>query len=226
MAAKAKAKSEPAAGLAVEVVPIDSIHADPANVRQHPERNLAAIKASLARFKQQKPLVVDADGIVRAGNGTLEAARSLGWESIAIVRTPLRGSEATAYAIADNRTGDLGGFDDTALAETLRSLQSEDFDLAGVGYTEDEVDALIERLAGEVVNDPQAEWEGMPEFEHEDKTAFQSIHVHFKDQAAVDEFARLVGQNLTANTRSIWYPQIEIESYADKAYTGREGDES
>ena len=49
---KSKTKPKP---LAVETVPIDSIHVDPANVRRHPERNLATIRASLARFGQQKP---------------------------------------------------------------------------------------------------------------------------------------------------------------------------
>lgn len=130
-----------------ESVRVDSIHLDPANVRTHPERNLATIKASLARFGQQKPIVVDADGIVRAGNGTLEAARALGWKAIQIVRTPLRGSEATAYAIADNRSADLAEWDGTGLAEQLRSLQSEDFDLDAVGYTDDEIGSLIDGLA-------------------------------------------------------------------------------
>jgi hypothetical protein len=48
-----------------ETVPIDSLSFDPANVRKHGERNLATIKASLQRFGQQKPIVVDANGVVR-----------------------------------------------------------------------------------------------------------------------------------------------------------------
>ncbi len=129
-----------------ETVPIDSIHTDPANVRRHPERNMATIKASLARFGQQKPIVVDVNGIVRAGNGTLDAARALGWSDIAIVRTSLQGSEATAYAIADNRSSELAEWGEAELAETLRALQSEDFDLAAIGFTDDEVDELIDGL--------------------------------------------------------------------------------
>jgi ParB family transcriptional regulator, chromosome partitioning protein len=139
----------------IEHASLDKIHPDPANVRRHPERNLDAIKASLARFGQQKPIIVDAAGIIRAGNGTYEAAKALGWDSIAVVRTALQGSEATAYAIADNRTAELAEWDDAALAETLRSLQSEDFDLDSVGYTDDEVDAILEKLAGGIVPDFQ-----------------------------------------------------------------------
>src|SRR5690349_3239073 len=106
--------------MTVEEVEITSLSSDPANVRRHSERNLETIKASLRRFGQQRPIVVDSSGIVRAGNGTLAAAQSLGWTHIKIIRTNLAGSEATAYAIADNRAGDpeVGStFDPQALAE-------------------------------------------------------------------------------------------------------------
>jgi ParB-like chromosome segregation protein Spo0J len=124
-------------------VPIDSISPDPANARTHDERNLTAIAASLRRFGQQKPLVVDGKGVIRAGSGTYLAARErLGWDRIAVVRTELEGSEATAYALADNRAGDLGGFDDTALAAQLEALGAEGFDLVELGWNADELDAL------------------------------------------------------------------------------------
>src|SRR5438874_8509523 len=97
--------------MTIETLPISSLHLDPANARRHPARNLDAIKASLARFGQQKPIVVDAAGICRAGNGTLAAARALGWATIRAVRTPLAGAEAAAYAIADNRTAELAEWD-------------------------------------------------------------------------------------------------------------------
>ena len=74
--------------LDVRRVPLDSIHPDPANVRLHDERNLESIRGSLARFDQQKPVVVDHAGVIRAGNGTYLAAKALGWETIQVVVTP------------------------------------------------------------------------------------------------------------------------------------------
>jgi ParB-like chromosome segregation protein Spo0J len=196
------------AKLAVEWVKVDSIHIDPANVRRHPERNLETIKASLARFGQQKPIVVDADGIVRAGNGTLEAARALNWGNVAIVRTPLKGSEATAYAIADNRSSELAEWDETGLAEQLRALQSEDFDLDAVGYSGDEVDALIERLAGEIVDDPAGEWQGMPEFVQEAIHEVQLI-VYFASLDDKQAFSSQVGQCVNPETKFVWFPKSD-----------------
>jgi DNA modification methylase len=127
-----------------ELVKIETLVFDPANARKHGEKNLAAIKSSLQRFGQQKPIVVDANGVVRAGNGTLAAAKALGWKEIAIVRSPLSGSEATAYAIADNRTSELAEWDDDVLSQTLAALQIEDEELAlASGFDAKEIDALL-----------------------------------------------------------------------------------
>jgi hypothetical protein len=68
-------------------------------------------------------------------------------------------------------------------------------------------------------NDIGEHWRGMPEFEQDDKTALQSIHVHFKTKRDVEDFARLINQTITEKTRSLWYPFIEIETYADKSYS-------
>ena len=48
----------PTANLSIRRVHLDSLHQDPANARQHGERNLDSIRASLQRFGQAEPLVV------------------------------------------------------------------------------------------------------------------------------------------------------------------------
>lgn len=124
-------------------VDIDSVSQDPANLRKHGNRNLEAIKASLRKFGQQKPIVVSKAGVILAGNGTWDAAKSLGWDKIKIVRTTLAGADATGFSIADNRTGELAEWDDVALAETLRALQSEDFEIEAAGFTGDDIVAVF-----------------------------------------------------------------------------------
>jgi DNA modification methylase len=129
----------------IETLPLATISLDPANVRLHDERNLDAIRGSLARFGQQKPIVIDGAGVIRAGNGTYLAAKALGWESISAVRTELEGLEAAAFAIADNRTSDLSVFDNAALSTLLQSLHAEDA-LAGVGFDEKELNAILDEV--------------------------------------------------------------------------------
>jgi ParB-like chromosome segregation protein Spo0J len=126
---------------------ITELSLDPSNVRKHSRRNLDAIKASLRKFGQQKPIVVDAKGIVLAGNGTLTAAQELGWTEIQIVRTELEGVEAIMFAIADNRTAELAEWEDDKLNAVLKSLQDEGVDLVDVGYSPEDVKIEVEKEA-------------------------------------------------------------------------------
>ncbi len=128
----------------VEVVSIGDLLSDPANVRKHSKKNLDSIKGSLKAFGYQKPIVVDKNGLVIAGNGTLAAAQSLGWKEIPIVRSELEGTNRTAYAIADNRTGELAEWDMSALADQLTALEELDFDLGGIGFETDDLKSLLE----------------------------------------------------------------------------------
>ena len=142
----------PSAG--IEDIPCADLHNDPANVRKHGDQNLAAIKASLVRFGQQKPIVVNQDGVVVAGNGTLMAARALNWTTIKAIRTNLVGSEATAFAIADNRTAELAEWDESALHQQLAAIAINDEELlAATGFDEKELAKLAAANAPEVIED-------------------------------------------------------------------------
>ena len=46
-------------------------------------------------------------------------------------------------------------------------------------------------------------------------TAIQSIHVHFKTREDIEAFAKLIGQNITEDTKSLWYPKTEIVRYGE-----------
>ena len=131
-------------GLQIERRSVHDLSNDPANARKHNDRNIDAIISSLRRFGQQKPIVIDRNNIVRAGNGTLEAARRLGWESIDCVTTSLQGSDAIAYAIADNRTAELAEWDSDILAAQLNGLLTDDEALANAaGFSAEEIEAML-----------------------------------------------------------------------------------
>ena len=76
---------------------------------------------------------------VLAGNHTLDAARHLGWSSIAAEVVDVDDKQAARIVAADNRTADLGNYDNDALIELLR----EAGDLDGTGYDTDALEALI-----------------------------------------------------------------------------------
>ena len=145
------------------LVPIESLAPWPGNPRQG---DTGAIAASLARFGQQKPIVAQAgSGLIVAGNhlwraapmvGEMELALGFGsgegWTHVAAVMSDLSNEEALGYLVADNRTSELGTYDDEALATVLTQLASAGL-LAGTGYDGDDVDNLLASLSPVVPTD-------------------------------------------------------------------------
>ena len=120
--------------LEIKRVPLDSLHLDPANARTHGEQNLETIQASLQRFGQAEPLVVHAGtGRVIGGNGRLVAMRKIGWTECDVVQLDIDDLQATALAIALNRTAELATWDEPALGRLLEELRAED-SLDGIGF--------------------------------------------------------------------------------------------
>lgn len=149
----------------IQRIEISKLTSDPANARKHGDRNIQTIVESLNRFGQQKPIVVDSSNCVRAGNGTLEAARSLGWTHLDCVVTDLKGSDAIAYAIADNRTAELAEWDDGVLVATLEGLQLEGL-LASAGFNGEELQSLMDSAEPE----PEVFEDEAPGFQSETKS--------------------------------------------------------
>jgi hypothetical protein len=59
------------------------------------------------------------------------------------------------------------------------------------------------------------EFGGMPEFNQPDNGATRQIIISFDDQEGVDKFAKLIKQNITKKTKSIWYPPREKNNVVD-----------
>ena len=116
-------------------IQITQLSLDPTNARKHSQRNLDAIAASLKKFGQRKPIVVHR-GVVLAGNGTVEAAKTLGWTEIDIAEVPSDwdADTAKAYALADNRSAELAEWDESELAKQLLELQDADWDITELGF--------------------------------------------------------------------------------------------
>ena len=128
-------------------ISITNLSLDPKNARKHSARNLEAIAASLEKFGQRKPIVVHR-GVVLAGNGTLEAAKSLGWTEIDVAEVPddWDNDTAKAYALADNRTAELAEWDESELAKQLLELQDADWDITELGF---DIPALADIESGD-----------------------------------------------------------------------------
>lgn len=65
----------------------------------------------------------------------------------------------------------------------------------------------------------KVEWQGMPEFVQGDLTSWKSLYVHFESREDLMEFAKLVEQPMTGETKSIWFPQKSRVMLREKRYT-------
>jgi hypothetical protein len=125
-------------------VPIDRYHRHPDNPRRHP--HLAELRDSYRRWGQLKPIVVQAaTGYIVAGNGLHEAMTLEGATEIAATVPELSEGEANAYLLADNRLGEMGGYDHAALAALL-DQQDQTGTLAGTGYSVGDLDRMMRGL--------------------------------------------------------------------------------
>lgn len=185
--------------LARLVAPVDGLQPHPSNPRRG---DVEALRESLRRFGQQRPILALPDGTIVAGHHVFYAAVAEEWTHVAVVRSDLTGEEVKAYLAADNRTAELGEYDDSALAELLEGIQSN---LIGTGYTNDDVEFLLAMIAPpEIMTAPSG---GAPE----DQPYRLGTASVFKIQLAYDrdryvELIRIL-DDLTA--------RYEVDSYSE-----------
>ena len=118
------------------------------NYNRHPAKQIERIAMSLRKFGQVRSIVVWQNTIL-AGHGVVEAAKSLGWQSIVADVLPDEYPEhlALAYVAADNELSRLSDPDQAALAAILEeSMKTDDELLQAIGYDEGELDKLLEEI--------------------------------------------------------------------------------
>ena len=152
--------------------PIDSLLPLEGNPRRG---DIGAIAASYKEFGQVKPIVVrdneDGTFTVIAGNHQLEAAKQLGWTEIAAVVLDADDDRAIAFALADNRTMELGYSEQSDIVELLgqisdsypdllSDLRWDEFEMAAIDeWSERQIDTGEDTgyIAPVIINPPLGE---------------------------------------------------------------------
>lgn len=123
-------------------VELSTVKPDPDNARYHSTRNVRAIADSLSVFGQRAPLIASMDRVVKVGNGRLEAMVRLEWTHAAVLF--VEDDRLDAYAIADNRTGELAGWD---YAKLLASIRADAGTGNLIGYIPSEIREIEKAVA-------------------------------------------------------------------------------
>ncbi len=186
-----------------EIVPIDSILLWKDNPRKNDEAVDKLMKI-LSHHSQVSPVVVwIKNKTIYKGNTTWKALKKLGKKEVSVrwVDFPSE-SAAKAYGIDDNRSSEYAKWDEEILSKLMESPELKNNLQGFIEFAE---------------NDWRKEWQGMPEYNNAELKPFQSIRVWFKTQEDYQNFAKLINQNLTEKTITIWYPKIDSkDSYRQK----------
>ncbi|WP_339751869.1 site-specific DNA-methyltransferase [uncultured Marinobacter sp.] len=115
------------------------------NARTHDEGQVSQIAGSIAEFGFVNPILVGDDNVIIAGHGRLLAAQQLGLEKVpVIVLGHLTEAQRRALVIADNKIAENAGWNEELLQLELAELRDLDFDLDLIGFSDEELDALLE----------------------------------------------------------------------------------
>jgi hypothetical protein len=155
---------------AVEYVALDDVRPADRNPKTHDHDTL---RASFDRFGFVEPIIRDErTGRLVAGHGRLDELRMArardaatpppgisldadgrwlvpiitGWASRDDV-------EAQAYIVASNRAVEVGGWDESILADVLADLETVEGGFVGVGYSIDDALAMLSKRLGEMTDD-------------------------------------------------------------------------
>ena len=122
---------------------------------------VAAVAASIKEFGFKVPIVLDAAGVIIAGHTRAKAAARLGLQTVpCIIADDLTEEQIRAFRLADNKTGELAGWDFEKLEAELAQLS--EMDMSEFGFImSDDVD--IDEFFTDVEDDGDGKKEKEPQ---------------------------------------------------------------
>jgi ParB-like chromosome segregation protein Spo0J len=144
-----------------EIVSIAAIQPHPRNPRQG---DVNAIIASIKANQFFGACIVQrSTGNILAGNHRWLAARECGLAGVPVIWVDCNDAEALRILLVDNRTNDLAGYDDAALAQLLQEVQAEAGTLLGTGFDLEALDELLAGIASSTASEAITADDAVPE---------------------------------------------------------------
>lgn len=126
------------------LVSLSSLRPYPGNPRKN-DHAVEAVARSIREFGFLQPIVADADMVIIVGDTRYKAAKHEGLTEVpVIVADQLTPDQAAAYRIADNKTGEIAEWEDDRLIRELIALQGAEFPLDVTGFSETELQRLLD----------------------------------------------------------------------------------
>jgi site-specific DNA-methyltransferase (adenine-specific) len=144
--------------LRVEHLAISKLKEYSRNTRTHSAEQIAQVAASIKEFGFTNPVLIDENNEIIAGHGRTAAARSLGMDTVPVIRLKgLTETQIRALRIADNKLALNAGWDYDLLSQELTEIKLDDFNLDIIGFSLEELDEILNADIGteETERDPE-----------------------------------------------------------------------
>lgn len=182
---------------------------NPLNWRTHPPEQADAMRGILAEIGFAGAALARRlpDGSLMLIDGHLRAETAPDAE-IPVLELDVTEEEAAKILATYDPIGALAGANAANLEATLKMAQFESPAVTQMlsELAQDNGLLLNGLPAAAPVNDPNAEWVGMPEYGSEDLTPAHKITVYFPTLEACAAFSALIGQAVNEKTKWVWYP--------------------
>lgn len=181
--------------LAIEYVSVDSLIPYVNNARTHSAEQVSQIAASIKEFGFTNPVLIDGENGLIAGHGRVMAARKMGMKEVPSIQlSHLTAVQKRAYILADNKLALNAGWDDDLLALELSQLDDLGFDMALIGFTDEELGDLMpsEETAGLTDEDAVPEVKDDPVTSPGDVWIMGKHRVMCGDSTSIDSVDKLM----------------------------------
>ena len=140
----------------IKELSISQLHEYDNNPRNN-DRAVDAVAESIREFGFKVPIVIDGDNVIVCGHTRVKAAQKLGMETVpCIIADDLTPEQIKAFRLADNKTGELAGWEIEKLGKELSEI---DMDMSVFGFDAVEFEEFSEVCEDEI---PDVDEEGDP----------------------------------------------------------------
>jgi len=171
-------------GVPVVKIDIKKLVPDPENPKRHPEKNRKAIEDSVKEFGQVENIVVQKrTGIIIAGNERVSVMKKLGYKHVACVMLDVDDPTRKRLAVALNRSGELGVWNDEVLANILKDTKELP------GFSERDIDTIMEtvKLESNIKSGGDDKFDSLFEEEKIEQLAKNYVDADEEDESEDDE---------------------------------------
>jgi len=127
---KEKPKAKVSDEMVIEYLPLSEIIPYFKNAKEHPQKQIKKVAASIQEFGFNQPIVIDKEKVIIVGHGRYLAAQFLGLPKVPTLTIDLTEERAKSYRLADNKLNESDWTMEIVIEE-LKSLSLQMLDLTG-----------------------------------------------------------------------------------------------